>query len=180
MLSEGQRTLMTLILQKKSAQAIGHLKANPTMDVNFIVSMPQHKLYHFTPLMMAASSAQPEVLLALLQRKANVLATDLGGKTALHYAVGGGESTKARTEVINRLTQANKDLLTIADHFGNMPIHIAALHSTKDRYSEGLLNRSQTYTPALTQFRNYINKEEKTNNTKEITQKFKNIKLKSP
>src|SRR5690348_202950 len=131
MLSVEQRTLMSLILQKKSAEAISHLKANPAMDINFKVSMPQHHLYHFTPLMMAANLAQEQVLQALLQRKANVTATDRGGKTALHYAAVGDKMSDARKQVIHYLTQANEALLCMMDSFGNMPIHIAALQGAR-------------------------------------------------
>lgn len=152
MLSVEQRTLMALILQKKISDALAHLKANPTMDINFSVSMPRQNLYQFTPLMMAANLAQENVVSALMKRNANVAATDLTGKTALHYAVGTNTMTRTRSQIIESLTDASKDLLTTADLFGNLPIHIAALNSAKERQNQTpLLDNPKTYTPRLTQ-----------------------------
>lgn len=131
MLSAPQRNLMSLILGKKSTEAIACLETDPTLDVNYIVSMPKHDLHHFTPLMIAASSAQPHVVLALVQRGAKLDATDLGGKSAMHYAVV-GKLTEERRQVINLLAYLKRDLITLADSFGNTPIHLVAMLGQAD------------------------------------------------
>lgn len=131
MLSAPQRNLMSLILGKKTAEAIACLEKDSTLDVNYTVSMPKNNLHHFTPLMMAASSAQPSLVFALVQRGAKLDATDLGGKSAMHYAVV-GKLTEERKQVINLLAYLKRDLITLADSFGNMPIHLVAMLGQAD------------------------------------------------
>jgi ankyrin repeat protein len=87
--------------------------------------MPQYNLHHITPLMMAASSAQPEVVFALAKRGAKLGATDLGGKSVMHYAVV-GNLTEERRRVIHLLAYLKRDLIRLADSFGSMPIHLVA------------------------------------------------------
>jgi hypothetical protein len=131
MLTAPQRNLMSLILGKKTAEAIACLEKDSTLDVNYIVSMPKNNLHHFTPLMMAASSAQPSLVFALVQRGAKLDATDLGGKSAMHYAVV-GKLTEERKQVINLLAYLKRDLITLADSFGNMPMHLVVMLGQAD------------------------------------------------
>lgn len=121
---------MSLILQGKFSDAIEHLTQNSSLNVNFHMTYLRHPgLVEINPLYMAAYFGEINLVLHLLKRGAKLDALSNGGKTALHAAVVGTRITEnnGREKVINTLIYFKRELLTIADSFGNMPIHLAAL-----------------------------------------------------
>ncbi|MGD9592965.1 MAG: hypothetical protein AB7V32_10630 [Candidatus Berkiella sp.] len=128
-LDENQSDFMDLIFEGRFTDAILVLNANPELDINFYTDHPDYpQLQGISPLMMSCYFGEYDLSAALLKRGAKVDATDLGGKTALHYAVVGTSSPSqtAREDLIYLLATLKRDLLTVADSFGNMPIHLAA------------------------------------------------------
>ncbi len=140
-LPEEQSDFMDLIFQGEFSQAITALNAHPQLDVNFYTDHPSNTLQGISPLMMSCYFGEVALTQALILRGATVDAVCLAGRTPLHYAVMGAKSPTptAREDLIHLLAYLKRDLLTIPDAYGNMPIHIGAM---KERVQavETLLN----------------------------------------
>lgn len=130
-------------VNRKLAEAVrkGSLKGvvdalNAGADPNTTYDFSPHLPRDMTVLMMAAGRPQnnPEIAEVLITNGADVNATNQGGYTALHYAVG-----HPNVEVLRQLIAAKANLNTRDATFGMTPLHSASMQSRPLELLEMLL-----------------------------------------